>query len=297
MIKILELFLSLYYNDYRFVMKFGVFTNINKDSSLSCTASVIRELESNGVHDIFLCKELSGKFGYPSLDIESLCSECDCVITLGGDGTILKIASSCARSQTLILAINLGTVGFLTEVEPSDLKAKIGLLCDGKYEVENRSMIKSTTKKGTYYSLNEIMVCKSKNLKMVPTEVYIDGSFYYCYYADGVLVSTPTGSTAYSLSAGGPVLSPELEGFVINSVCPHSLQNKSVVVSKNQIIDLKTSDTDRAVLCSDGEYVEELEQGSSVRVEKSDYDLRFIRFGKVNFYGRLIEKLNRWSKI
>lgn len=278
-------------------MKFGIYSNLNKDIGLENTKGIITAITAHDSCTVVVHEAISQYFdGIESLPTDELCAKVDVLITLGGDGTILKVAPFCAVNSTPILGVNLGTLGFLTEAEANGYAELIGRLISGEYVVEKRAMLKSTTDKGTYYSLNEIMIGHARTLKMVPTDVYIDGNFYYCYYADGVMVATPTGSTGYSLSAGGPVLSPTLRGFVINGVCPHSLQNKPVVIGEEQTVTMKTSSTHRALLTSDGDYVEELAPGASVVVQKAEYELSFIRLSKANFYERLISKLNHWSK-
>lgn len=277
-------------------MIFGIYPNLNKDRNLIHTKKLIEAISRFDNADFFVCEDISARLPeYKALEKEELARRADVVITLGGDGTILKIVKWCALYGTPILGINLGTIGFLTEVEDTDYYKVILAILSNEFRVEKRTMLKSITAKGTYYSLNEIMVGHARNLKMVPTDVYIDGEFYYCYYADGVMVATPTGSTGYSLSAGGPVLSPTLSGFVINGVCPHSLHNKPVVIGENQIVTLKTHESRRALLTSDGEMVEELDREDSVTVQRSEYDACFIRLEKSNFYDRLIDKLNHWS--
>lgn len=277
-------------------MLFGIYANLNKDVGLIHTKGVIDVISKKKNCEIVIHEDIAAHFpAFCALNTRELCKKSDILITLGGDGTILKVAPFCAESNTPILGINLGTLGFLTEADASGYDALIDKLISGEYDVERRVMLKSTTDKGTYYSLNEIMVGHARTLKMVPTDVYIDGNFYYCYYADGVMVATPTGSTGYSLSAGGPVLSPALQGFVINGVCPHSLQNKPVVIGSDQVVTLQTSTNHKALLTSDGDYVEELSPGASVLVQKSEYDVCFIRLSKSNFYERLINKLNHWS--
>ena len=277
-------------------MIFGIYANLNKDVGLKNTRRLITAILKKHGCSVIVDEALATDFPeLISMEKAPLCEKSDVLITLGGDGTILKVAPLCALSGTPILGINLGTLGFLTEAEPKAYDTLIDKLVNGAYDVEKRAMLKSTTGRGTYYSLNEIMVGHARSLKMVPTDVYIDGNFYYCYYADGVMVATPTGSTGYSLSAGGPVLSPALEGFVINGVCPHSLQNKPVVIGSNQVVTLQTSTTHRALLTSDGDYVEELAPGASVIVQKAEYEVSFIRLSSSNFYERLINKLNHWS--
>ena len=276
-------------------MKFGIYSNRNKDQGLLETKKLISAVISAGC-EVFVHSDIANEFpDLANMDVSNLSRCVDIMITMGGDGTILRVAPACAVSGTPILGVNLGTLGFLAESEPNEYDALIQKLVDGSYSVEKRAMLKSTTDKNTYYSLNEIMVGRARTLKMVPTDVYIDDNFYYRYYADGVMVATPTGSTGYSLSAGGPVLSPTLKGFVINGVCPHSLQDKPVVIGHEQTVTLKTNEPHRAVLASDGNFVEELMPGASVKVEKAEYEVGFIRFEHPNFYERLINKLNHWS--
>ena len=146
-----------------------------------------------------------------------------------------------------------------------------------------------------YIALNEAMVGRYTH-KIVNTELYINDKFFHSYHADGLIVSTPTGSTAYSLSAGGPVLAPGLDAMVVTTVCPHSLYNRPIVIPTSQNLAIKVAkDSAKSVLMVDGEYKMELAQGDEIKISSSGTKAKFVRLKEYNFFARLEEKLNTWS--
>ncbi len=271
-------------------MKIGIFTNHNKDGNLSFSLELVSLIEKNGAEALLFSDDNKS-----DITIDKLFSESDVLIVLGGDGTMLRLAKIATRFNLPILGINLGRVGFLTETENKDLETAVRKLISGEYTIDERAMLSVTHKGKKFVALNEVMLGRYSQ-KIVRTELFIDDKFFYSYYADGLIVSTPTGSTAYSLSAGGPILCPGVDAMVVTMVCPHSLYNTPIVVSGEQKIKLRVAkNSPKSVLMVDGEYKIELNPLDEVYVEKHNVAARFIRFGEYNFFARLVGKLNKWS--
>lgn len=271
-------------------MKIGIFTNHNKDGNLAVSQELVSLIQKHGAEAILFTDD--NKSG---VSAEFLFQNSDVLIVLGGDGTILRLSKITAKLNLPILGINLGRVGFLSEVENRDLDSVVENLISGKYTVEERSMLDVVCKDKKYLALNEAMLGRYSQ-KIVNTELFIDDKHFYSYYADGLIVSTPTGSTAYSLSSGGPIMCPAVDGMVVTAVCPHSLYNRPIIVAGFQKIKLKVGEkSPKSVLMIDGEYKVELVSGDEVYVEKSKELARFIRLKEYNFYSRLVGKLNKWS--
>lgn len=276
-------------------MKIGIFANHNKPQAED-TAKYIADLINTKGGQAFIFPdsakgaELSGGLA------REIVEKSDLIIVLGGDGTILRLAKIASIFNLPILGVNLGRLGFLSEVEKDDdLDRAIDKILNGEYKIEERSMLSVKSGDIEYLSLNEVMLGRYSQ-RIISADLYIDNNFFYNYYADGLLVSTSTGSTAYSLSAGGPILCPGVKAMVVTAVCPHSLYNRSIVVAENQKIVLKVSEkSPLAILMVDGEYKCELCAKDYISVSMSQKKARFVRVDEYNFFSRLTGKLNTWS--
>ena len=271
-------------------MKIGIYTNHNKDNNHLITSKLREICGRLGVETVIFDDEMEDvkKLSY-------LIAASDVLIVLGGDGTILRISKLTARVKLPILGINLGRLGFLTEVENDCLETAVKSVIEGNYTVEERGMLCVRFKDKSYLALNETMVGRGTH-KIVNTELYLNDKFFHSYHADGLIVSTPTGSTAYSLSAGGPVLAPELSAIVVTTVCPHSLYNRPIVIPSSHSVTMRVAKrSPKSVLMVDGEYMTEMSEGDEVHVSSSELTAKFIRLKEYNFFARLEEKLNTWS--
>ena len=222
------------------------------------------------------------------------------VIVLGGDGTLLSAARAVARAGTLIFGVNLGTLGFMTEVPLAGLYPALEAIEKGCYVVDNRAMLSCSVVRGgqilaTHSALNELVVSKSAIARLNYFELFVDVEFVSSYKADGLIVATPTGSTAYSLGAGGPILKPDVNAFVITPVSPQGLTHRPVVVRDTVQIEIhvKTGD-EEAYLSLDGQVGMPVRDGDIVRCVKSEYSARLLRFKKT-FFEVLNTKLN-WGE-
>ena len=224
---------------------------------------------------------------------DALPGGCDRVLAFGGDGTMLDAAVRCAKADVPLLGVNIGNLGFLTQF---DAGVTADELADAlkSTAVKRRMLLECRTSGEVFFALNDI-VAKSSSTRPVSVGLYVDGQFADAYRSDGIIVATPTGSTAYSLSAGGPVLAPDLKAFVINSVCPHTLHSRHMVVGADAVIELRIMGGGEAQLVVDGTAAADLGAETRITVGRADTEAPFVDIGKNNFYERLLDKMNRWG--
>ena len=223
----------------------------------------------------------------------------DAVIVLGGDGTILESARRAAATNTLVLGLNLGRLGYMAELELSELE-ELNRIISGEYEVEMRSMIniELVTKDGTVrkseYALNDAVLSNGSISRVVDIELYEGGQFITSYRSDGLIVSTPTGSTAYSLAAGGAIVDPRLNCLCVTPICPHSLYARPLVFRDSANLEIKNicQREKTLFLTVDGRINYELCIGESVRITRSPLKSSFIKLKSDSFYERLRQKMN-----
>lgn len=248
-------------------------------------------------------KKLLAENGAESKAVEG-CADLDGIdvlFVLGGDGTILTIAAACALKKVRIIGINYGHLGFLAEFEPEKLDEAVALVCSGDYQVQQRSMLEITCGKKTLLALNDLAIQRSTSginfCNTVNLHAEIDGATVDNFSSDGIIISTPTGSTAYSLAAGGSVLAPDINAFIMTPVCPHSLHSRPVVFSGNSVVKLNSLDRSRPLaLIADGRIAGEICADETVTVKRADITADFITRDAKNFFNKLLVKLNKWSK-
>ncbi len=223
--------------------------------------------------------------------------ETDLVVTLGGDGSILRAARVSAPYNALILGVNLGRVGFLTEAEPQTWRNILAQVLSRDYWVEERMMLRATVRRddempGQTDALNDVVVGRGARARVVHLHTEVDGGHLATYVADGLVVATPTGSTAYALAAGGPVLPPQLRNILLVPVAPHLSMERPVVLSEGVTVRIVVTGGRPAVLTVDGEIQAELESGDEVKVEASPHVARFARVQEQTyFYKTLVARL------
>jgi len=239
--------------------------------------------------------------GFESIARSEMASRAlDFVVVLGGDGTLLSAARVVAKAGTPVLGVNLGSLGFLTEVPLSQLYPTLEALESSCCHVETRSMLRCELCRGgasvaDYHALNDVVVSKGAIARLNHFDLYVDGAFVSAYKADGLIVATPTGSTAYSLAAGGPILVPSVNAFVITPVSPHSLTHRTLVVGDGSSIeiDVKTGD-EEAYLSVDGQVGMPLKDGDRVCCRKSEHGVKLLRLDQT-FFDVLRTKL-KWGQ-
>lgn len=221
-------------------------------------------------------------------------------IVLGGDGTILQTASKCAKKNIPVLGINLGKIGFMTEVEMDDIEASLTKLLNDVFVIEKRMMMKAEIRKQnnvqfSFHALNDIVVSKSAGEKLICIELSTDGEAVNRYRADGLIIATPTGSTGYSISAGGPVVDPCMRLYVATPICAHMLSVRSAVLSSDKVMKINLNSDfggSDAVVTADGDVQGSINDCDEVIITESEYDFELIRIGEQSFYDTLIKKLS-----
>lgn len=230
-------------------------------------------------------------------DVLAKLSGIDVLVVLGGDGSLLSAARLAAPLGVPILGVNLGHLGFLSEVEAENVFEAIEAVTAGSYRIEQRMMLDACVERdgeqiGSYTGLNDAVVNKSGFSRMIAFDIVVGSEYVQTIPADGVIVSTPTGSTAYSLSAGGPIVNPLFECLIITPICPHTLYSRSQIIAGDEEVRVVLSSSGRdTVLTVDGQVGYRLRAGDQVRVRKSVHSARFVRLRDHSFYKILREKL------
>jgi NAD+ kinase len=279
-----------------YIKRAGIVSNSKKDCSLEAAAAAASSLRKRGIHVTF-DKESMPNGEHDEIDYGST----DCLFVLGGDGTILKTVSKACKHDIPILGINLGRLGFLTEVELKEIDTAVENIFNDKFNIENRLMLYSAVKNGSkrifeVEALNDIAILKKDISRTINVEISINGAVADNVSCDGMLVSSPTGSTAYSLSAGGPIVSPNLECLIVTPVCPHSFHSKVIVVAPEDVIAIKPISEGGVELVSDGAVNKDVKNGEVVIIEKSEHQARFIRFKENYFFPLLRSKFQNWDR-
>ena len=275
-------------------MKIGIKTNLNRDINAEASKAFCQKLSEVGI-EYMVCDNAGSYFDSKVVAQEGeVYSWCDIVVAFGGDGTMLNIVRSLSVDKP-ILGINMGKLGFLTEIDENLMGDAISSLLSGKYAIERRSMLKASVGKEQFYALNEVVVSRQDPCHVSVFDVYIDGILADTLRSDGVLVSTPTGSTAYSLSCNGPVLSPTVKALIVNGICPHSLHSCPIVVDDDMSIKISTNkDVMRVIVDGTIVYISQ-DDGIDLLVEKDTKQASFVRLTNQNFYAKLRAKLNYWG--
>lgn len=275
-------------------MVFGFSVNAKKEGAIKHALDFAEKLHSSGAEVIF--DDVLPVENFPRLNKREVAEKSDVMVVFGGDGTVLRVAVDCAVNNTPIFAINLGKLGFLTEVEPTEADAFLETLLNGEFSCNSRSMLKVKCQNKEFFALNEAVVARGTLTKMIKIDAYADGLFVDGYFADGLIAATPTGSTAYSLSAGGPVVDPDVEAILLTPVGSHSLHTRPIVFSEKKKIVLRVARTDTfAYLSVDGRDVLKLTNGDTVEISLAECRLKFVDCKGKGFVTKLLDKLNDWS--
>ena len=237
---------------------------------------------------------------YPVVDTATLGPAIDLDIVLGGDGTMLAIARQLAPHGVPLIGLNQGRLGFLTDIPLARMEATLGAMLDGRYVEERRTLIATTVERASGVrehapALNDVVVNRGALGTMIECAVEIDGRFVYAMRADGIIVATPTGSTAYALSAGGPILAPEVPAFAIVPVAPHALTHRPIAVPDSAAIAIAVNRGRDASVHCDGQAHFELAEGDRVALRRADHSARFLHPEGHDYFAMLREKLH-WSE-
>ena len=279
------------------IKKIGVVTNRLRDADYSKTDKMIGLLYKYNLEAVLLQKPEEGMVEGDYYIEEEMFKQIDMVLTLGGDGTILSIAEQAAKAKKPVMGINIGHMGYLTDNSIDMAEKTVKMLCGGYFTKERRMMLKAAIEsEGRQIKeqsvLNDVCVTRGAATKIIRFDLYINGNFVDNYNADGIIVSTPTGSTAYNLSAGGPILIPSAQMIAITPICPHMLTTRPLVVSSGDKISiLICSETKETVMSMDGFSPLVVEKGDIIDIERSVHTLEILKTNGMDFYGLLRKKL------
>ncbi len=261
--------------------------------SLTLAQDWARQFEQLGVRAILAS-------GWDQAGIAQFIHNCDLAITLGGDGTILRAARVCAPARVPILAVNLGRVGFLSEMQPEEFNAQT--LVSGKYWIEERMMLRADLHRqgvllGEFEALNEVVVGRGNLARVIRLATLIDGDYLKTFIADGAIVGTATGSTAYVSAAGGPILAPEVKTLVLVPIAPYLSQLKSLVLPEGTHVVFRLETDHHGILTIDGQIDIELQNGDEIAIQASANVAHFARLQtRTYFYRTLVERLRGRSE-
>lgn len=271
---------------------FYIITNKRKDEDYTITNKIRQYIEKHGKTCFLSEKDEKGHIVPGSVPREAQCG-----LVLGGDGTLIRAVRDLGDNSLPLLGINLGTVGYLADVELKDFESALDRLFDGVPDIEDRMMLE-----GTFHgerkelAVNDIVLAREGKVRIVSFRIYVNGTLLNTYQADGVIFSTPTGSTGYNLSAGGPVVEPTAKMIVITPICSHALNTSSVVLSAEDTIEVELCEgrydrQDQAILCFDGAEQTILVTGERVCIRKSRQNARFIKLSKESFMKTMRKKM------
>lgn len=251
----------------------GIFVNLEKDADFCVTKNIISIIEKLG----------------KNCEIASEGKKYDLIISLGGDGTFL--ATSRKFYNNKIVGVNLGNLGFLSAIDKKDITDKLKTILAGDFNIEKRYLLETELHDKRLVALNDIVVSRGTITKLLKLEVYFDGKFVDNYVADGLIISTPTGSTAYSLSAGGPIVDPKLNVLIITPICAHSIYQRPIIVSGNTEIKIK-SKMSGFMVAADGQESIESENVNEILVKYSNKSVDIVKTGKNCFFDTVREKFH-----
>ena len=241
-----------------------------------------------------------GLSGYPGVSREEMPSQVDAIIVFGGDGTILSVARAIGDNTAPILAVNLGSLGFLTEVTLDELYEALERLLKGQHRIDERRLLDATVKRNdgtstSFHALNDVVITKGALARIIQLDTYIGEDFMATFLADGLIIATPTGSTAYSLSAGGPIVLPSLACTVVTPICPHTLTNRPLVFPPESEIRIILTSGEDVMLTVDGQQGVELAEGDEIFCTSSRRRIELIKPHNKSFFDVLREKL-MWAQ-
>lgn len=283
--------------------KFCLITNREKDTNLEVTNQITSYISVNNKECILLEGSETQDCGSYCTNTKEISEDIECAIVLGGDGTIIQAANDLLGKNIPIMGINLGTLGFLAEIEKDNIYTALDALFENNYKKQERMMLYGAiSSKGTDIfqgaALNDIVITRSGFSRIISVSIYVNEELVDRYRGDGVIVSTPTGSTGYSLSSGGPVIKPDAKVMVITPICPHTLSARSIVISADdsvriQINESKKTQEEEAIATIDGRKVILLHSGDSINISKAKETTSLIKINGISFFNILRTKIGQ----
>ena len=278
-----------------------IITNSDKDKNLTITGMITEYLKSHGreCQVQLASRKLNGPYHYT--DPALIPQGTQCIIVLGGDGTLLQAARDVVRREIPLIGINLGNLGFLAEVDKQSLYPALDKLMTGKYEVEERMMLTGTVYRGDQMlgsdiALNDIVIGRDGPLRVVRFNNYVNQEYLNSYNADGIIISTPTGSTGYSLSSGGPIVSPGASMMIMTPIAPHTLNIRSIIFPPQDVITVEIGEGRRrqqenGLASFDGDATIPMVTGDRIEIKRSDVSTKILKLNHLNFVEVLRQKM------
>ena len=284
------------------IKKIGIIANLEKEKIADHVRSLKKWLEEKGVK-VFLEMEISRKISLDGgLNRTDLAKKSELIVVLGGDGTMLRAARYVAGHKVPILGINMGSFGYLTEVNLNETHSALELIIKGDFETEKRMMLDVSIKHGKNITnvgsvLNDVVINRGSLSRMNEFEMEVNGKYLTTYKGDGLIVSTPTGSTAYSLSAGGPIVFPGKDLIIINPICPHTLTNRPIIFSEDSNLKITLWSKDKgAILTLDGQEAYKIVSGDVVTVKRSRHATMLV-LSPYRSYGEILRSKLGWGDL
>jgi len=279
----------------------GVIAKPRADQARRLVPELLRWLEARGLQ--VRCDEFTAEYAgeRPGLPREQVPEGCELLVVLGGDGTLLAAARALKGREVPLLAVNLGGLGFLTAISTDEIFPELERALRGEHRIGQRRMLHCELHRGgvmisAYEALNDVVLTKASIARMIDLDTYVDAQLVCAYKADGLIVSTPTGSTAYSLSAGGPIIFPRVSALCLTPISPHTFTNRPVIVPDASVIRIVNHAEDGGTyLTIDGQVGEPLKRGDEVICRRSDHVLQLIRPPRAHFFDVLRQKL-KWGE-
>ena len=280
---------------------FLIYTNRHKDPKLEVTERIRSFLEQRGQRVSLRILDRDWKEESEE-EAVSIPPDADIMLVLGGDGTVLQAARETIHFHIPMIGVNLGTLGYITQIETAGLDGALERLMTGDYRMETRMLLqgKALLKDGalcTQLALNDIVISRKGSLRVISLQIYVNGIFLHEYHADGIIVTTPTGSTGYNLSAGGPLVEPSAKLIMLTPICPHTLNQRSIILSPEDEIEIRIplgkEDKEQELEASfDGAHVLTMRTGDRILISRSEECAQFIQLSRISFLETLHQKMN-----
>ena len=278
--------------------KIGIMPNLLRDTELTTTKVIVDWLKDKGFSS-YVTAHIGAKIGEESTwTEEQIYNECDAIIAIGGDGTILDVAQKACLYDVPILGVNLGRLGFLADVETSDVHELLEKLLDEEVQIEERMMLRAKViepsgQEHYFYALNDINITRGSGSRITEFELRVNDSLLDVYPADGVIVATPTGSTAYNLSAGGPIVIPYADNIIITPICPHTIYSRAIIVTGTDKLKIHTYNYENPhmALTAYGQSKMYITPAHNIQIDKSPYKVKLIKLSELNFFDILRKKI------
>ena len=278
------------------MMKIALFPKVDKETSRRVAQGVVDFLMQRNVM-VVMDDENAASFNVPPLSSVNF-NELQFIISMGGDGTILRLLHHYQQFDTPIIGINMGHLGFMADIPISDIYPSLSDLLEGSYEIEHRMMLAASLNESENFALNDVVIHRSSNPNLVELAIKVDGKHINTFEADGIIFATPNGSTAYSLAAGGPILTPQLEAVVLTPICPHTISNRPIVLMPHHEIQIQYLSTCHDLdVVYDGIPQGQMKAGGSLEIKKHKKMLRIVRLARHDYFATLRTKLGWVGKL